>query len=105
MKPAPAPTKGKSKKRAAQKARDADVRAELDGGNLSGLRQALKSADKVCGLQVSGHLLVRDKVLTQRFFGQSKPLVEKKQAPAELAKGGDSLAKSMDEVLDLLGAA
>lgn len=36
---------------------------------------------------------------------QSKPLVEKKQAPAELAKGGDSLAKSMDEVLDLLGAA
>ncbi|KAG0664615.1 hypothetical protein C6P46_001211 [Rhodotorula mucilaginosa] len=81
MKPAPAPTKGKSKKRAAQKARDADVRAELDGGNLSGLRQALKSADK------------------------SKPLVEKKQAPAELAKGGDSLAKSMDEVLDLLGAA
>lgn len=39
------------------------------------------------------------------ILGQSKPLVEKKQAPAELAKGGDSLAKSMDEVLDLLGAA
>ena len=47
MKPAPAPTKGKAKQRAAQKARDADVRAELDGGNLSGLRQALKSADQV----------------------------------------------------------
>lgn len=39
------------------------------------------------------------------MIGQSKPLVEKKQAPAELAKGGDSLAQSMDQVLDLLGAA
>ncbi len=48
MKPVSAPARGKAK-RAAQKARDADVRAELDGGNLSGLRQALKSADKVCG--------------------------------------------------------
>lgn len=51
MKPGPAPAKGKAK-RAAQKARDADVRAELDGGNLSGLRQALKSADKVSGALV-----------------------------------------------------
>ncbi|GAA5983986.1 hypothetical protein JCM10908_006003 [Rhodotorula pacifica] len=74
------PSKAKAK-RGAQKAKDADVRAELDGGNLAGLRQALASTDK------------------------NKPLVEKKQAPAELAKGGDSLAKSMDEVLDLFGAA
>ncbi|POY75169.1 hypothetical protein BMF94_1801 [Rhodotorula taiwanensis] len=74
------PSKGKAK-RAAQKVKDADVRAELDGGNLAGLRQALGSADK------------------------NKPIVEKKQAPAELAKGGDSLAKSMDDVLDLLATA
>lgn len=47
MKPNPPPmSKGKAK-RAAQKAKDADTRHELDGGNLAGLRQALVTADKV----------------------------------------------------------
>lgn len=51
MNPGPAAkVKGKGKPkvtRAAQKVKDADVRAQLDGGNLAGLRQALGSADQV----------------------------------------------------------
>ncbi|GAA5833294.1 hypothetical protein JCM9279_001485 [Rhodotorula babjevae] len=70
----------KPSKKGTHKARDADVRARLDG-DRDALRAALEGPNK------------------------DKPLVEKKEAPEELARGGDSLAQSMDEVLDLFGAA
>ncbi|GAA5897866.1 hypothetical protein JCM8208_003178 [Rhodotorula glutinis] len=70
----------KPSKKGTHKARDADVRAKLDD-DRDALRAALEGPDK------------------------NKALVEKKEAPKELARGGDSLAQSMDEVLDLFGAA
>ncbi|BGP48591.1 hypothetical protein JCM10450v2_004467 [Rhodotorula kratochvilovae] len=72
------PAKPKGKK-STNKARDQDAREKLDG-EREALRMALEGPDK------------------------NKPLVQKKEAPAELARGGDSLAKSMDDVLDLFGA-
>ncbi|KAJ8294297.1 hypothetical protein OF846_002837 [Rhodotorula toruloides] len=72
------PPAGGKGKRGAQKAKDADAREKLDAGRNE-LREALQASNK--------------------------PLVERKEKPVELAKGGDSLAKSMDEVLDLFGAA
>ncbi|GAA6053184.1 hypothetical protein JCM3770_000014 [Rhodotorula araucariae] len=74
----PAKSKAKAKK-AANKARDADARDKLDR-DRDALRIALELPAKH-GALVS----------------------KKKEAPAELARGGDTLAKSMDDVLDLFG--
>ncbi|GAA5999989.1 hypothetical protein JCM10207_006004 [Rhodosporidiobolus poonsookiae] len=71
------PPAGKAKK-GAQKVRDSTVREKLDQSGME-LREALQS--------------------------QNKPLVEKKQAPAELARGGDPLAQSMSELEMAFGTA
>ncbi|KPV74983.1 uncharacterized protein RHOBADRAFT_44500 [Rhodotorula graminis WP1] len=85
LKPPVKPSKKGSAAAGHHKARDADVRARLDS-DRDALRAALEGPDK-------------DRP------SQNKALVEKKEAPKELARGGDSLAQSMDEVLDLFSTA
>ncbi|GAA5921724.1 hypothetical protein JCM3775_001784 [Rhodotorula graminis] len=80
LKPPVKPSKKGSAAAGHHKARDADVRARLDS-DRDALRAALEGPDK------------------------NKALVEKKEVPKELARGGDSLAQSMDEVLDLFSTA
>ncbi|GAA5820556.1 hypothetical protein JCM11251_003047 [Rhodosporidiobolus azoricus] len=65
--------------KSAQKARDADAREKLDKGGME-LREALTLQEK-------------------------KALVKKQQAPPELAKGGDQLANSLDDLSVAFGAA
>ncbi|GAA5967921.1 hypothetical protein JCM11641_005809 [Rhodosporidiobolus odoratus] len=66
-------------KKSSHKARDADARERLDKGGME-LREALHSQDK-------------------------KPLVKKKEVPTELARGGDPLAQSLDDLSMAFGAA
>ncbi|GAA5887785.1 hypothetical protein JCM6882_000751 [Rhodosporidiobolus microsporus] len=73
------PQLGKAKKRGAQKARDADAREKLDKGGME-LREALTLQKK-------------------------KALVKKQEAPPELARGGDQLANSLDDLSVAFGAA
>ncbi|GAA5878224.1 hypothetical protein JCM1840_004041 [Sporobolomyces johnsonii] len=63
----------KPKKQRANKARDEDLRDELNGGDLA-LRQALQP---------------------QKEAG---PLVKPKETPKELGQGGTDLAKALDEL-------
>ncbi|GAA6001541.1 uncharacterized protein JCM10292_006304 [Rhodotorula paludigena] len=70
------PTKQKKRAKGAHKAADTDVREQLDG-DREALRVALDDGSK------------------------KKPLLQKKEAPKELAQAGDPLAQSMDELLDM----
>lgn len=81
------------------------MRAQLDG-DRDALRAALAGPDQVRFLLGGAELrAMLCGVPLTRYDTQTKALVQKKEEPKELARGGDSLAQSMDEVLDLFGAA
>ncbi|GAA5862722.1 hypothetical protein JCM8547_003525 [Rhodosporidiobolus lusitaniae] len=67
-------------KKGQHKARDSDVREKLDQASRVELREALQVEAKT-------------------------PLVKKKEVPVELARGGDPLAQSLDDLSMALGAA